>query len=197
MVKGPFQTVCAAMVLALMAQAGASSAYAQSSRITQDIAVFETTLNGRALRIQRNGVACPPACVTPMQAASGVATVAELEVLDFLDLFVSAGSGLLVDVRLPDGFASGTVPGAVNVPVATLRPENPYRDDLLNALGVRAGDFSQAYDLVLLGGSAADPQAAEAVRSLLDAGYPATKLKYYRGGVAAWQALGLDLAASK
>ncbi|GAA4221260.1 rhodanese-related sulfurtransferase [Sagittula marina] len=190
MVKGLFPTVCAAMVLAL-------PAYGQSSRITQDMADFETSMNGHALRIQRNGAACPPSCVQPMQAASGVVTVAELEVLDFLDLFVSSGQGLLVDVRFPDGFASGTVPGAVNVPEATLRSDNPYREDLLSALGVRSGDFSSAFDLVILGGGPDDAQAPEAVRALLEAGYPETKLKYYRGGVAAWRGLGLDLATGQ
>ncbi|MFW2588466.1 rhodanese-like domain-containing protein [Sagittula sp. SSi028] len=185
--KGLCSTVCAVMALALPAQA-------QSSRITQDMPQFEATVNGQTLNIQRNGAACPPSCVQPMQAATGVATIAELEVLDFIDAMVAKQRGLLVDVRLPEVFGAGTLPGSVNVPASTLSGDNPYRDDLLNALGVRNGDFGQAFDLVLLGGGADDPSAAEAVRDLLDAGYPASKLKYYRGGVASWRGLGLDLA---
>ncbi|WP_425074318.1 rhodanese-like domain-containing protein [Sagittula sp. S175] len=190
MVKGLFPTVCAAIVMAL-------PVYAQSSRITEDMAAFKTTVNGQTLAVQRAGASCPPACVQPMQAAPGVGTIGELEVLDFLDIFVSDAKGLLVDSRLPDGYGRGTIPGAVNVPSSTLRPDNPYRDDLLNALGVRTGDFSGAFDLVLFGAGPDDPEAAAAVRSLLDAGYPATKLKYYRGGMAAWEALGLSLAAGQ
>lgn len=190
MVKGLFPAVSVAAALAL-------PAYGQSSRITQDMAAFDTSLNGQVLRIQRNGAACPPSCVQPMQAASGVATVGELEILDFLDLFVAEGKGLLVDVRRPEGFVAGTVPGAVNVPAATLGRDNPYRDDLLSALGVRSGDYTGAFDLVILAGGADDGKGPEAVRALLDAGYPATKLKYYRGGVAAWRGLGLDLASGQ
>lgn len=172
-------------------------ALAQQSRISEDRDRFQMSVNGASVSITRSGVACPPACLQPMQAGPGVSTIGELEMLDFLELFVAGGSGLLVDIRLPEGFGAGTIPGAVNVPAATLRPGNPYRDDLLNALGVRSGDFSSAFDLVIFGSGADDPEAAEAVRSLLDAGYPASKLKYYRGGLNAWVALGLSTALSR
>ena len=188
MVKGLGTTACAAMLMAL-------PAYAQTSRITEDLSGFQVSINGATVAIDRSGAACPPACVQPMIAAPGVATIGELEVLDFLELFVSGGQGLLVDVRLPTGYGAGTIPGAVNVPASTLSPGNTYRDDLLNALGVRNGDFSAAFDLVIFAGGADDGAAPEAVRNLLDAGYPATKLKYYRGGFAAWTTLGLSLAS--
>ena len=171
----------------------AAPALGQESRISEDVGSFSFTLSGRSVTIDRRGAACPPACLQPMQAASGVSTIGELELLDFLDLFVSTGQGLLIDARLPDGFAMGTVPGAVNVPFATLRPDNPYRDDLLAALGVRNGDFGGAFDLVLFAGGADSPEAPQALRSLIDAGYPASKLKYYRGGMTAWQGYGLTV----
>ena len=62
------------------------------------------------------------------------------------------------------------------MPAATLRPDNPYRDDLLTAPGVRNGDFSAAFDLVLFGDGSETSEAAEALRSLVQAGYPASKL---------------------
>ncbi|CUH79037.1 rhodanese-like domain-containing protein [Tropicibacter naphthalenivorans] len=192
MFKGLFPTLCCAAAVAM-----AVPACAQSSRITEDRGSFQFTLNGRMVTIDRNGAACPPACVQPMQAAPGVATIGELEVMDFLDIFVSGGRGLLIDARLPTGFSAGTVPGAVNVPAATLGPDNPYRDDLLNALGVRSGDFSGAFDLVLFGAGPDDEGAQIALRSLLDSGYPAEKLKYYRGGVQAWMGLGLTTAGGQ
>lgn len=43
--------------------------------------------------------ACPPNCIQPMIAATGVATHGELEVLGFLETKVSDGAGLLLDVR--------------------------------------------------------------------------------------------------
>ncbi len=186
MFKGLCMTVCAAISVAL-------PAHAQSSRITEDMAGFQFSLNGQTVMVDRSGAACPPNCVQPMLAAPGVGTIGELELFDFLDLFVSSGQGLLIDARLPERFSSGTLPGAVNVPTETLGPDNPYRDDLLNALGVRGGDFSNAYDLVIFGAGPDDSLAAEAVRFLVDSGYPVTKLKYYRGGLMTWRALGLTL----
>lgn len=169
----------------------AAPAFGQSSRISEDVDSFTFNLNGLRVTIDRSGPSCPPSCLQPMVAAPGVTTIAELEILDFLDLFVGAGQGLLMDTRLPELFAAGTLPGAVNVPGQTLGPTNPYRDDLLTALGVRNGDFSAAFDLVIFAGGADAPEAPLAVRSLIDAGYPASKLKYYRGGVASWQGYGL------
>ncbi|MBS0125690.1 rhodanese-like domain-containing protein [Thetidibacter halocola] len=183
-----------AYLAALAAMGAALPAFAQVSRISEDIASVTIDLNGRGIIIDRQGPACPPACVQPMQAAPGVATIGELEVLDFLSGTVAAGGGLLVDARLPDRFAEGTVPGAVNVPEATLHPQNPYRDDLLAALGAQRGNFAEAYDLVIFGEGANATDAAQALRHLAEAGYPAEKLKYYRGGLTAWRALGLTTA---
>lgn len=176
------------------ASVDAVPASAQSSRITEDRPSVTLSMSGTTLTIDRTGVPCPPRCVQPMIAVPGVNTVGELEVLDFLELFVGAGQGLLVDARLPADYAQGTLPGAVNLPAATLDPGNPYRDDLLTALGVRADGHTQAFDLVVFGAGSDDPKAVAALRGLLETGYPAAKLKYYRGGLDAWQALGLSVA---
>ncbi len=187
MFKGRGLAALCAVVLALPVSA-------QQTRIGEDRARVEFSINGRSFSITREGPACPPRCLQPMRAVSGVGTVGELEVMDFLELFVARGRGLLVDIRLPDAFGQGTIPAAVNVPVATLQPGNIYRDDLLEALGARGSDFSGAYDLVLFGDGPDDSAVTEALGHLLQAGYPADKLKYYRGGALLWRQLGLTLA---
>jgi len=40
-------------------------------------------------------------------------------------------------------------------------------------------------------------QSPHAIRGLLDLGYPAEKLYYYRGGMQAWQSLGLTVVKVK
>ena len=50
----------------------------------------------------------------------GVATVGELDLFACLRDKASAGTGVLLDARLPEWFAKGSIPGAVNVPFATL-----------------------------------------------------------------------------
>ncbi|MBT53313.1 MAG: sulfurtransferase [Mameliella sp.] len=187
--KGHYWPLCFAIAVLT-----AVPAFAQTSQITEDLPDFSLSLNGQTLKIDRSGAACPPRCVQPMMVAPGVGTVGELEVLEFLEIFVGDGQGLLVDARMPDVYAAATLPGAVNLPAQTLRADNPYRDDLLTALGVRNGDHAGAFDLMFFGAGADDQDAPNALRSLLETGYPATKLKYYRGGMDNWRALGLTVA---
>lgn len=188
-------------------------ASAQDVRITADMASSKIVLgNGQELMIERiqdsshrldneftkTSRACPPFCIVPISAAPGVETVGELEVVDFLQGAVAGGSGLLVDSRMPDWFGKGTIPGAVNVPFATLEPDNPYRDEILKALGASnatgAWDYSQAKDLLLFCNGPWCDQTPRAIRSLRQAGYPAEKLKFYRGGMQVWLLLGLTVS---
>lgn len=188
---------------------------AQEVRITPDLDRHATVVKGQPLvieRIQDSGHhltgeftktsrPCPPFCITPMETAPGVATVGEIELMDFLDSHVATGSGLLLDSRVPAWFAKGSIPGAINVPFTTLDPTNPYRDDILKALGARqdaAGwDFTGAQDLMLFCNGPWCDQAPIAIRSLVSAGYPPDKLKFYRGGMQVWLLLGLTVAQTQ
>lgn len=156
------------------------------------------TLSGEAARTVRP---CPGECLQPMQPVPGVGAFGELEVIGFLAARVAAGRGVVIDARLPQGFAAGALPGAVNVPFATLAPDNPYRTEILKALGVTiaadgTADFSAALDLVVYCDGPWSDKAPQALRNLAEAGYPPAKLNYYRGGVQEWQHSGLDLAVA-
>ncbi len=185
-----------AVVTAVLA--AGSPLFAQSAAITENANAFTFTMNGAQMTVSRNGPSCPSSCIQPMTAAAGVDTLAELEVIGFLQNAVSNGSGLLVDVRRPGTFSSGSVPGAVNVPVDTFLPENPYRTDLLSALGVSNADttpnFAGAFTLVIFANGPDDSSAHTAIQHLLSAGYPPDKIKYYRGGASTWSALGLNIS---
>lgn len=188
----------------------ATTSAAQEVGISRNMASVTIVVNGQTHTISRiqdpahqvTGDAaltsrpCPPDCVTPIMAGPGVATVGELEVIAFLSGDVSEGRGLLLDTRDPVDFGGGAVPGAVNVPMVTLDPANPYRRDILIALGaVPVGDgldFAEAFDLMLMSGGNWSNDSVQALRHLLDAGYPPSKLFYYRGGLQAWQMLGLS-----
>lgn len=146
----------------------------------------------------QTGRACPPHCIEPGVAAPGVVTLTELDVFGFMQSRVSAGTGLLVDARLPGEFQQGSIPGAISVPAATLVANNPYREDLLLALGAKGAigqmDFSGAFDLLVFDDGPWSPTAREAVHLLLDAGYPAEKILYYRGGLQLWHIFGLTVS---
>ena len=87
-----------------------------------------------------------------------------------------AGSGpVFVDVRTPEEFASGRVPGAVNIPVKQLpsRLAELARDDRLVVYCERG------------------PRAAAAIDALLRAGY--TDVSHLTGDMAGWRAAGLPI----
>lgn len=189
-----------------------AAAFAQDVRLTPDIMSKSIALgSGEEIVIERiqdsshqlageftkTSRACPPFCIHEMSAGEGVQTVGELELIAFLETSVATGQGLLMDSRMPDWFAKGTIPGAVNVPFATLDEANPYRDEILKALGAQNTgsdwDFSAAKDLLLFCNGPWCDQSPRAIRSLRSAGYPADKLKYYRGGMQVWLLLGLSV----
>ncbi len=179
-----------------------SALLALAPQLSADVNSFTFMLNGSQVTIARAGPTCPGSCIQPMQIAAGVETYGELEVIDFLQTAVGEGRGLVIDVRMPSAFSIGSVPGAINVPVATFRPDNPYRNDLLSALGVMgvdtaAPEFANAYGLLIYSSGPDDAQAANAIKDLLASGYPADRIKFYRGGAAGWSTLGLSLAVGQ
>jgi rhodanese-related sulfurtransferase len=134
-----------------------------------------------------------------MEPVRGVETIGELELISFLEKEVATGAGVLIDARLPEWFAKGSIPGAVNLPFATLDATNPFRNDILMALGaVPTGgndfDFTNAVHLTLFCNGVWSDQALRGLQALRAAGYPAEKLSYYRGGMQDWQILGLTVA---
>jgi rhodanese-related sulfurtransferase len=196
-----------------MALLAAQTATAQSVNLTEDMAAAQITIAGQTLEIARNqdeaatltgdfaktSRACPPFCVQRMEPVRGVETVGELELLKFLEDQVANGAGVLIDARLPEWFAKGSIPGAVNLPFPTLAEDNPFRNDILMALGAQplggdTFDYTNAVDLTLFCNGIWSDQALRGLQALRLAGYPAEKLHYYRGGMQDWQILGLTVA---
>ncbi len=148
---------------------------------------------------------CPPFCVTPMQAAENVTTVGELEVLDYLKQASAGTSVLVVDSRTPEWQARGTIPGSVNIPWLKISPKDAVafdsgevqeRDEILSKhFGVvktdKGLDFAKVKTLVMFCNGNWCNQSLNNIQSLLALGYPADKLKWYRGGMQDWVSLGL------
>jgi len=210
-----FRLLCSAMIVFVITSVQAT---AQDVRITPELETFRVSINGTLIEISRiqdttnrltsdfakTSRPCPPFCIHAMSAAPGVATIGELEVLSFLETKVANGQGLLVDARVPEWFAKGTIPGAVNIPFPTLEETNPFRDEILKAIGAVAlgapGDdewnFDNAMDLALFCNGPWCDQSPRAIRALIAVGYPPSKLSYYRGGIQMWMLLGLTIRES-
>ena len=161
---------------------------------------------------------CPPFCVNPLNIGEGVATVAELEVIKFMETALHNGEGVIIDSRTPNWHEKGTIPGSINIPFTVF--EKPAKDpelvEVLERLGARerddvnvvmrslekvglfggnqktdVWDFSEAKQLLVWCNGPWCGQSPRAIRALISMGYPAEKLYYYRGGMQMWQSLGL------
>ena len=108
----------------------------------------------------------------PLQCAPGVVTVGELELLEH----VRDGS-VLVDSRVPGARGGVTLPDAVNIPhdqMMKLRNQlDPSRLSIFFCNGPQC------------------PQSPAAIRALVETGYPASALAYYRGGLHNWVTLAM------
>lgn len=129
---------------------------------------------------------CPPYCIQPMVVAEGVTTIGELELLDFLQ----NGTAVVVDSRTYSWFQGGTIPGAINIPYDEILD----RLDLLDCEADFDGwDCQNAKQVALFCNGNWCGQSPTAIHNLLEAGYPAERIFYYRGGMQAWRMLGLSV----
>ena len=146
---------------------------------------------------------CPPFCIQPGEAGPGVDTIGELEVIHYLK---KRGDGdesiIVVDSRTPDWVGKATIPGSINIPWDQLNigHSDPVtvQDILENHFGVRNQDgfylFDQAKTVVMFCNGPWCGQSPTNIRGLLKIGYPANRIKWYRGGMQDWEALGLTTA---
>jgi len=108
----------------------------------------------------------------PLEAAPGVRTVGELELRELVD----AGA-VLVDCRTRGSFGGRTLPGSVLLP----------HDEIVD----RRDELDPARLSIVFCNGPQCPQSPDAVRRLLQAGYPPAALAYYRGGLHDWVTLAL------
>lgn len=143
---------------------------------------------------------CPPFCIRPAVLAPGVETVAELEVINYVQKASNGESVLIVDARTPDWNKKGTIPSSINVPFTKLVASKGANDvtiaEALEKFGAteadKGWDFSNAKTLVLFCNGMWCGQSPLAIKALLKLGYPAEKLKWYRSGMQDWEILGLS-----
>lgn len=108
--------------------------------------------------------------VQPMEPVRGVRTIGELELVDLL-----ARGAALIDTRVNGSLGGETIRGSVNIAhdqIAERRSElDPGRVSIMFCNGPQC------------------PQTPNALTTLVDAGYPAAALAYYRGGMHDWVTL--------
>ena len=135
----------------------------------------------------------------PMHLDEDLETYGELEVLTTLQEMQTNPNLLLIDSRNEEWFEYRTIPGAINMPFRYFKYRDNYEfhfEYALKHLGVTKDkegeyDFSKAKTLVLFCNGPWCNQSPSMIYALLEIGYPAEKLKWYRGGMQDWLGAGM------
>jgi len=203
------KTIIPAILLALSANSYANEEPTKHVMISSGVQTIELNHEGKAFTLTRDqnrngeivdfykpthrGKIQPLHPFKPHQ----VETLGELEMIDYLKQF-SAGddSIIIIDSRTEAWVKrSGLIPGAVNIPFTEFKSTENARDIMEDQFDVLTGetfDFSNAKTLVMYCNGVWCGQSPTAIKKLLSMGYPAAKIKYFRGGMQNWKALGLN-----
>jgi len=210
--------ILAAFAASLVISANVSAKPVAIVKGTMDVAVKH---DGKTIKISRNqdnkntinpafaktSRPCPPFCIQPAILAPGVETIAEREVIDYVAKMSNGDDSIMViDSRTPDWVKKGTIPGAKNLPWTKLNPAKgadpiSILEILEDEFGVTENEgllnFSKAKTLVMFCNGMWCGQSPNNIKNLLKLGYPAHKIKWYRGGMQDWEVLGLTTVPGK
>ncbi len=183
--------------------------------ITPNFKTVSIKHNDRKILIQRNqnkdnliksefaktSRPCPPKCLQSRDLVKNVEIIAELELLSYLERIGTGDNSILViDSRKIDWVVKGSIPGTVNIPwdILSGKKSSPplVRKLLEEQIGVKIDyngkfSFEDAKTLVLFCNGPWCNKSHDNVATLLELGYPPGKLKWYRGGMQAWESFGL------
>lgn len=182
--------------------------------LTADIPYVDIKHNKKIVRIQRNqdnaniidlefaltSRPCPPYCIQPVKIAEGVETIAEMELIKFMQQKSQGDESiLLIDSREEKWLSKGMIPGAINIPWTDLYHKKTTQGKVIeiltltfDAVKIRSlWNFENAKTLIFYCNGAWCGQSPTNIRALLNLGYPAAKIKWYRGGIQSWKSFGL------
>lgn len=204
---------CLGLVLCLALSQAAFSATQQKVNITESTPYVDVIHQGKKIRIKRipdtgniididfalTSRPCPPYCIQPIKLAPGVETIGELELISYLQKMASDDSIMVIDSREPKWLKSGMIPGAVNLPWNKLYNKTTSDEaiaDILQfkfnaAITGKLWNFENAKTLVFYCNGSWCGQSPTNIRALMSIGYPAHRLKWYRGGIQSWKLFGL------
>lgn len=156
---------------------------------------------------------CPPFCLTPNNLDIPIKTIAESEIIDFMLSQIRDNKGTLVDLRSKSQHKIATIPGSLHYPISRFKQDKNSSeiDAIFQEFGAKRRtdvswinkqlenyglvdtslltpqwDFTDAKELIFWSNAATSTLAPDAIKIMYEAGYPAQKMRWYRGGIAAW-----------
>jgi len=192
-----------------------TGSYAGNVMISKGVKSIDMELNGDKFTIMRNQTSGNKISSLynttnrgkpqPMILAEGLETVGELEFIDFMKRAQKDDKIAIVDSRKPGWFERLRIPGALNIPFTNFETKDGAIDVMEDELNVKVNDngtldFSKAKTIIAYCNGYWCGQTPAMIKnvkySLLNMGYPASKIKYYRGGMQAWTSFGLTVVGS-
>lgn len=183
---------------------------AKKVMISPDIYSIDVIHNGKTVTIERNQnrkntiseyyQATHRGKIQPIApfAPHAVETIGALEMIAYLQKHEEKPDSLIIiDSRTKDWVKRGTIPGTVNIPFTEFNEDDravEIMEDEFDVLSAgNALKFENAKTLVMYCNGIWCGQSPTAIKKLLSLGYPAAKIKYFRGGMQNWESLGLTV----
>lgn len=138
--------------------------------------------------------------ILPMYIDEDIKTYGELEVLAFMKKMQTDDSMVLIDVCREEFYNYRTIPGAVNMPFYHFKERSSFEFEFeqnMRELGVYINarddslDFTKAKTITIFCNGPWCSLSVTTIEALLDIGYPAEKINWYRGGMQEWLATGM------
>lgn len=135
----------------------------------------------------------------PMHLHEEIDTYGELEILAFIKHMQKDDSMLLIDGRKQEWYDYRTIPGAINLPFHHFKERKSFEfefEHALRILGVKINEddtleFDNVKTIAIFCNGPWCSQSVAMIQALLDIGYPAEQMKWYRGGMQTWLAAGM------
>ena len=107
---------------------------------------------------------------------------------------VNKKKGVLIDVRDKAQYKKESIPSAVNIPVKITKNTAAMKK-IMQSLGMKlrsdgTWDSSRAMELGIYCDGLWCKKSTDMINNLLERGYPAEKILFYRGGFQMWKILG-------
>lgn len=135
----------------------------------------------------------------PISLDDEVETYGELEVLAFMKDMQKSDKKLLIDGRKESWYEYRTIAGAVNMPFNHFTERESFEFEFehhLKDLGVvinkdESLNFDKAKEVVIFCNGPWCSQSVAMIKALMEIGYPAEYIKWYRGGLQNWLGAGM------
>jgi len=200
------------LILMLILMSANAKSY-NKVKITPDISYIYVYHKGKAVKIHRiqdtknklTGEYAlqyrPSKYIQPIKMHKDIQTIGEVELLTFMKEKANSREGILIDIRSKKEYKRESIPSAINIPAEVI--DNKVKlSKIFKILGLTkkkdgSYDTKKALDIAVYCNGLWCDKSSVFIKKLIELGYPAEKILYYRGGFQMWKILGFTTVTNK